>query len=201
MEPPKLHKHSPVIDILAALEYIQTNASDKNSTILNPNIIAFDDGKTRSTCPYDDFKLASTFAEWISVPLKEAKHRAGFFATRITTYVGMSKDDEMLHHAWGAVLCADPDKAGKILILWDPNGNLAEVLDADLRYGNLLGMQRNLIRFCKTKYKINEVRLGGGRNPNEECSQMTREWIGRLMKKDIEPIELRNIRGYRLVRP
>ncbi|KAL2060467.1 hypothetical protein VTL71DRAFT_9498 [Oculimacula yallundae] len=134
---PDLRTLSSISEITAVIYEIRHNSSPHNMTLLNPDIISYKDGQVRKKdvqSGYDTL-VCQTFAEWIAIPLNGKKHRAGFFCTRTQTEVGIEKEvleEGRMNHSWAAILCADLASKGKQLVIWDEDGNLPEVADADL---------------------------------------------------------------------
>jgi hypothetical protein len=181
--------------MIQCLEHIVETAPSGCDIRLQTTPVAFENGRARRNTTAWNYKELKTFAEWDSTRLDGAVHKAGLFVTRVETSVGRLPEHCFPDwHAWGAIL--RNDGLGKTLVIWDPDGPRNWIHDEDLRYGSLMGMQHNLIKYCKKKYRLNAIWLGGGHNPQSLCISLSRDWLESVVRGGIPSLE-----EFRLVRP
>jgi hypothetical protein len=130
-----------------------------------------------------------TIQEFFLHPLGGRRHRAGLFLSDTETWVGVPYNPERPYHAWAGVVAAWPDRLGKRILIWDPNGRyrLANAPQGSYPYNAVtIGAQRTLVARAKDSMRVEEVwYLGEGENTEDRCLAMTVEWMARLMAEGV----------------
>lgn len=124
-----------------------------------------------------DAKDLATFRSWWHAR-ESSRAYSGLFITwqdNIAKKTLKELSHELYWHAWICTIVKDGEGAN-VLQIWD--------CDLENRKGKLLGAQRNLISFIKSKLRQLTVTVNGSGNPGQECLRRSLQFLFQIVHGD-----------------